>query len=523
MGKKYILVVLITLTVFIAFMVLRNSKKTKEGDEYAEGIRNQMMEMALKSRTGGLTHMGMIISGYHKKNKKYPGSIKELYPDYIDNKPFVYDIDWQYTPRNDDFILTKTTTINNVKMVASIDKTLVPRAGTDIMMASINDIDELITTRKEEETLPIPTDKDTKRRVTGIRRTKRVKIAPILRPEVVKVIDGEIGSGVSSEVSDLYLVWKDETGHLGFGNREYPVAQKLSTYKKGSWLHTKTRMPEKHDTSFKGSEGEKSKDKIASDIDGKYLIWKDKNGQLGFGDAAYPDEKRFFVYSPDKKWENVKKSAPLKEKKEETEATTPKTQQSTDELASDLEGQYLVWKDKNGNIGFGNVLYPKKSNLSIYNQKEWVDARKPAKAKHTPDTSMPATHVEKGPDQLASDLGGQYLVWKDKNGNIGFGNVLYPEKNNLFVYKQDKWVKAKKALPDGKKPESSEADISDETDTLEREKSPGKISRETSEQYLVWKDKNGNICYGNIQYPELNKISNVYVGGKWESTKKKQK
>ncbi len=78
MGKKYILAVLITLTVFIAFMVLRSSKKTKEGDEYAEGVRNQMVEIAQKSRTGGLAHMGIVIREYHnhpqgRRNILHPG------------------------------------------------------------------------------------------------------------------------------------------------------------------------------------------------------------------------------------------------------------------------------------------------------------------------------------------------------------------------------------------------------------------------------------------------------------------
>jgi hypothetical protein len=33
--------------------------------------------------------------------------------------------------------------------------------------------------------------------------------------------------------------------------------------------------------------------------------------------------------------------------------------------------------------------------------------------------------------------------------------------------------------------------------------------------YLVWKDKNGTLGLGNVQYPERNAISHVCVNGSW--------
>ena len=40
---------------------------------------------------------------------------------------------------------------------------------------------------------------------------------------------------------------------------------------------------------------------------------------------------------------------------------------STDEIASDMSKQVLVWKNKDGTLGFGNVDYPKGDNVSDIN------------------------------------------------------------------------------------------------------------------------------------------------------------
>ncbi len=515
MDKKYILAAFTTILIFAVFMGLRHSKKTKEGNEYIETSNNQMVEMAQKSARGGLIQMGMVLKRYHKTNNKYPDSLKDLYPDYINNKPFLDEIDWQYTLKEDNFLLSKTTIIKNVKMVASIDKSMVPQTGSDIMMASINDIEGLITTRETEaDTITAP-DRIKKRRKTGI-RAKEVKIVQTLRPEIVEVVEGEIGSGVAPDLSEMYLVWKDETGHLGFGNREYPIAQKLSTYSKGSWAHMHTRLQEKQGTVFDASTGNKNRNQIASEIGNNYLVWKDNSGNIGFGNVAYPDTNKFSVYDPEDKWVKAKKPLPEKNKLAEPETGTLQTKKTPDQLASGIGQKYLVWKDKSGNMGFGNVLLPKEGDLSVYNQNSWINARKPLKDEPTTDSPPPPTK-KKSPDELASGLSEKYLVWKDKDGNIGFGDVLYPDAGNLFVYKQNKWIKAKKTISNSEKLTPTSSGIN----TLKKGKLSDKIGVKSSERYLVWKDKNGNICYGNIQYPEFNHISDIFVNGSWQKPKKK--
>jgi len=41
------------------------------------------------------------------------------------------------------------------------------------------------------------------------------------------------------------------------------------------------------------------------------------------------------------------------------------------------------------------------------------------------------------------------------------------------------------------------------------------VASNFSEQYLVWKDKNGNIGFGNTQYPVTEDIEYVNIDGKW--------
>jgi len=37
-----------------------------------------------------------------------------------------------------------------------------------------------------------------------------------------------------------------------------------------------------------------------------------------------------------------------------------------------------------------------------------------------------------------------------------------------------------------------------------------------SKKYLVWKDKKGNIGYGNVQYPAIDSIAYICVNGNWQ-------
>ena len=106
--------------------------------------------------------------------------------------------------------------------------------------------------------------------------------------------ESEIGSGVESDLSERYLVWKDKNSVLGFSNVQYPHADKLSIYAIGNWYHVK--MPLAKDQEPIASETEiakrkKGPDAIVSSLEGRYLVWKDERGTLGLGNVGYPEEE----------------------------------------------------------------------------------------------------------------------------------------------------------------------------------------------------------------------------------------
>ena len=119
-------------------------------------------------------------------------------------------------------------------------------------------------------------------------------------------------------------------------------------------------------------------------------------------------------------------------------------QQDINTIAADISRQYLVWKNKDGSIGIGDTQYPERDRLEVASTGGWaVITEEPL-----PEKSGKAAPVRKGEQQqldeklLAAGISGQYLVWKDKNGQVGFGNVDYPELRNIdSVHTGGSWQK----------------------------------------------------------------------------------
>jgi hypothetical protein len=168
-----------------------------------------------------------------------------------------------------------------------------------------------------------------------------------------------------------------------------------------------------------------------------------------------------------------------------------------------------VWKDRHGNLGFGNTRYPEKGPVSVRQADTWIKVQRPPLAA---DTGRKEDHgLEKRKSQLdiASELSTRYLVWKDEHGALGFGNVEYPEGATVSVFQTDSWTRMDKApVRTSTGPE--------EDDGLQRRKSQPKIASAFSARYLVWKDKYGNLGFGNVQYPEISVASHIHVNGGWE-------
>jgi hypothetical protein len=102
----------------------------------------------------------------------------------------------------------------------------------------------------------------------------------------------------------------------------------------------------------------------------------------------------------------------------------------------------LVWKDEHGTLGFSNVVYPEAAQVSAYKDDEWIGVEKQTLSQVNLSAREYATPEGQPPEAVASKMSTRYLVWKDEHGNLGFGNVVYPGKQNVsYVHVDGSWEK----------------------------------------------------------------------------------
>jgi len=359
----------------------------------------------------------------------------------------------------------------------------------------------------------------------------------IERPEIVSITEGEIGLGVSSEISRNVFVWRDAKGTLGFGNTTYPEKLALSIYKNNAWIDIKIPVPRERESENAGTppvghekdaDGLSSADEIGAEHSRRFLVWKDKNGVIGYGNVQGPklaegDSESVLaeaISSAEKAFsaEEIGASA-------EQIVSAEKTL-SAEEIAAKYSAQYLIWKDKNGVIGYGNMQGPNLENVSsVCANGTWIDVRKPtpagevsASVEQIDSTDAAATAEQLSSadaaataEQMAVRYGGKYLVWKDKKGVIGYGNVQDPgSKNMSAILAGGQWIDVEAPEPVTREASASSRPVEKKEKDLET------IASEYSGTYLVWKDKNGSIGYGNVQYPGQIGVDYICVNGSWQ-------
>ena len=318
MEKKYIIILVVVVVAWIGFMVYRHSTKDKDLALHHEDTYNRMVEVAKKSPKAGLAEMGIALKRYYTANQSYPPSLAALYPNYLGSKAFIDEIAWNYEPGRDNFYLSKTIIRGDREMLASIDKDLRPRMVTGVMVAAKAEepVEEAIAWEDTGMLVAAPLAppeeaeparlKDTGAQLDEVRRVamaepeivsvEAFKIASRdkslrvsrAKPETVSIIDSEIASGIASDVTQRFLVWKDSNGTLGFGNVNYPSADRFAITTFGKWYNVKRQAPENEKPiAFAAEAGKKKRtlDQIAADLSERALVWKDSNGIIGFGDV----------------------------------------------------------------------------------------------------------------------------------------------------------------------------------------------------------------------------------------------
>ncbi len=450
MQKKYIMVVAVAVVLWCAFMGYRHHKGKRDTDAYTREANNRATQMAKASPRAGLAQMGMALKRYYDENNAYPANLTELFPKYLANQTLIEEIDWYYEPRGNDFFLSKTLIVGDKRIVASIDKNLRPQAETGAMVATPTPIPEPREVKKPEEIIAQKPEPSARKKLALAREAffealrqrqmdvtyvsalegSESRIISTVQPEVVSMTQSEIGSGVESDLSERYLVWKDKNSVLGFSNVQYPHADKLSIYAIGNWYHVKIPSPKDHEPIASETEiGKRKKDPdaVVSSLEGRYLVWKDERGRLGFGNVGYPEKGPVSVRQADS-WMKVKRP-PLGADTGREEDHGLQRRKSQLEIASELSTRHMVWKDAHGALGFGNVQYPEGGAVSVFQTDSWTRMDKdkaPVRTSTGPEEDH-GLRERKSQPEIASAFSTRYLVWKDRYGNLGFGNVQYPE------------------------------------------------------------------------------------------------
>jgi hypothetical protein len=120
------------------------------------------------------------------------------------------------------------------------------------------------------------------------------------------------------------------------------------------------------------------------------------------------------------------------------------------------------------------------------------------------------TYIEIGSaPPVASTLSNRYLVWKNKNGNLGFGNINYPDQKNIAICTSDRWL----TLAKTRRPAASRKQGSEIISNPEQNQTSVMAH---NRGLLVWKNKQGVLGFGNVDYPSHDQISLIYANGDWQ-------
>jgi hypothetical protein len=526
MKKSHIVFVTVVIALWGGFMVYRHFKSKGNLEEHHASEHARITEAAKTSPRAGLAQMGSALQRYHDEKNMYPSSLDELYPKFVASKSFIDELDWYYSREGDNFFLSKTVVQGNKRMVASLDKSLRPRLETGVMVASPTPTPEpeaveapevaaegvaeiSIQSREEFWEALRRRELDKTMRPLPQKRTSAVLLAR--RPKVTSVVESGVVSEAEREVSRRYLVWRDNNGTLGFGDAQFPATESRTIFDEGNWYDVTIPMPQEmaavgSDTQFADTEADP--EEILSRMDGRYLVWKGEKGTLGFGNIAYPQEERVTVFTDDD-WVRLERPTPGVQTVGEVEESGP-GKNTPEAIASKLSAEYLVWKDQE-TLGFSNVAYPRVGQVSAYEEDGWIGMERPALPPGTGSGEEDTASQGPSPEVVPPEISTRYLVWKDEQGNLGFGNVVYPDGGRVSAYEAEGWIGMERpALPPGTDSEKGYATPAPES------LSPEAVSTEISTRYLVWKDEQGNLGFGNVVYPGTRDVSYVHVDGNWE-------
>ena len=381
-SKKIYIILVVVVLLAGGFFGYRHFNKSKDLQANQTDTFTRLTDMAQKSPRMGLAQMGKAIKAYHLAKKSYPGSLQELYPEYMPSQSFIDEIDWEYRTNGDNFLLTKRIELGGKMLAASIDASMKATTGTATLVAGIGSrrtapsrSSGAAAGKGSAGDLKLPSGMEilAALKVPDFEPAEIEKpgdISPLrIEPRIVELDDTDTPSELAVIVGRNYLVWKHTDGHLGFGNVQYPHADRMAIAAQDKWFNVTRRLSVAADT------GEADDTDVASEpalaMGRNYLVWKHADGHLGFGNVQYPHADRVAIAAQDK-WFNVTRRLSVAADTGEADATAAAVKTTDDIDSLSIRGDYVAWKDRDGTIGFGNVQYPGSGNVAyIYVDGQW--------------------------------------------------------------------------------------------------------------------------------------------------------
>jgi len=324
--KKYLIILIVAVIATAGFFIFKDQKNEKELNTHKMQQYNRLIEVAQKSSLAGLGHMGRALNKYRQEKGSYPANLSALYPDYIPVEAFIDDIQWYYEKGDKDFYLRKTiNTEKNKVLTAAIGSDLRPIAESGIMVASSDTPKRLPAQTESEPSTKIPKASIT---LASLTNSKLITETVIPDPKSTGSKSGDSQRPLTSRKSTLFEL-------------EPVSTQKLN-----------------------------EKEHFVQEVKGEFLVWKNDDGTLGFGNIQYPISEEMTIYDQGE-WVQIRYRSP---KTQTNKATGQRQQEKTGGLGRLIaanSGQVFVWKDPKGIICFSNVQYPHNQNIKIYVEGRW--------------------------------------------------------------------------------------------------------------------------------------------------------
>jgi hypothetical protein len=324
MRKKYFVILAVIMILATAIFMHLRTKEKQDLKSHHEQEYMRIIEAARKSPHAGLAQMGQALNRYYEKTKSYPPELEALYPDYIPVRAYITDIEWGYRKQGDNFYLSKSIALGNQTMVAAIDKSLSPLNTKDSLLASKSNANRL------QKPSPLSSSRNT---------------VP----------------GVSAQMRSAIDSAGDRTG----ANLQNLPPRSASG---SSAARIEKSSPAVKESPVAGPEviavqEVKEKEKSLCEKEGGYLVWRSKDGSIGFSNVQYPQQDQITIYDSGM-WVKIKhRNAGAAAKSQNLLPAAEPSNHATHIAEASSEG-YLLWKDQKGNIGFSNVQYPEREQVA---------------------------------------------------------------------------------------------------------------------------------------------------------------